>query len=569
LIERSLPLTPKQGNTFPPQKRKIIPIAAFLVIAALLAGYFYYSKASAATENATGFQSQTSMVRPGDLTVSASGTGTIIAQTDASFGFDTSGQVTDVDVKVGDQVEAGQVLAQLDDTLVKMKYDEAQRALQELYSAASIAQIQQEIATAQDTEAAAKEWLAYLISPDVAEAQENLTIAQQKLNEAQAAAKVNPSEAAKQKVTEAQTSLTYAQNELKYFQTVYEETYIPENFTQYLTMTFRGRTVTEVIQVEDEDTGKMVDLITPPTESEIGMARAAYDLAKITIGEAQTYLDVLIGEEIPEGATGANLKTYIETEHALETAEYNLNATQLTAPFSGTVTALDMSVADRVNGETVITVSNLDQPYSLDAYLDAEEWGSVKEGYEVEVSFDILPDQVFKGVVTNVYPTLDTSSANKALVHVTARLDDAIAYDLPAGAAASVDVIGGRTENAVLVPVEALCEIGEGQYTLFVFSIMQSQVQTVGGTQNGSTETQRGDTTTNQNGNFGPGGGGFVGGPPPDGGFPGGNPNFQGQRNQSNSTTGNANSPAAVDPNRIPTPLVQAIIEYLKSKAAS
>ena len=95
-------------------------------------------------------------------------------------------------------------------------------------------------------------------------------------------------------------------------------------------------------------------------------------------------------------------------------------------------------------------------------------WGDIKDGYEVEVSFDILPDQIFKGVVTNIYPTLDTSSANKALVHIAARLDDTIAYNLPAGAAASVDVIGGRADNAVLVPVEALHEIGDGQYTLFV-----------------------------------------------------------------------------------------------------
>jgi len=40
-------------------------------------------------------------------------------------------------------------LAQLDHTLAQMKYTEAQQALQELYSAASIATVEQEIATAQ------------------------------------------------------------------------------------------------------------------------------------------------------------------------------------------------------------------------------------------------------------------------------------------------------------------------------------------------------------------------------------------------------------------------------------
>ena len=105
-----------------------------------------------------------------------------------------------------------------------------------------------------------------------------------------------------------------------------------------------------------------------------------------------------------------------------------------------------------------------------------------------------------------------------------------------------------------------------------MFSIMQSRIQNVGGTQNNGT-TQGSGTSTNRNGGFGPGGGGFAGGPPPDaggGGFPGGgNPNAQGQgqRSQSGSSTQTANQPAAVDPNRIPTPLIQSVIEYLKTKA--
>jgi len=70
--------------------------------------------------------------------------------------------------------------------------------------------------------------------------------------------------------------------------------------------------------------------------------------------------------------------------------------------------------------------------------------------------------------VTNVYPTLDTSSANSTLVYFTAQLDESIPYDLPDGAAASIDVIGGRSENVVLIPVEALYELGDGKYAAFV-----------------------------------------------------------------------------------------------------
>ncbi len=373
-----------------------------------------------------------------------------------------------MDVKVGDQVEAGQILAQLDDTNAKIALTQAQEAMNQLTSPAAIAIATQALATAQTDFATAKSSLEYLISPEVLYWQERVASRGQTLADAQTASQTNSSEAAKKAVTDAETALMYAQNQLKYFQTVYEETYVKKTFTQYQTRRGRGGTRTEVVQVLDEDTGKYVDLIYPPTEGEIGMARAAYDLAKASIAEAQTYLDVLNGAELPEGATGANLVTYLQTRDALETAEYNWKATQLSAPISGTVTALNISVGDTASGSAAITISNIDQPYALDAYLDAKDWGQVKVGYDVEVTFDIVPDQVFKGTVTSIYPTLDTESSNSALVHITARLDAPITYELPSGSAASVDVVGGRAENAVLVPVEALHEIEDGKYTLFV-----------------------------------------------------------------------------------------------------
>lgn len=445
-------------------------ITVILVVAGLITGgYFLYVRVFA-SQTSTNEETplQTAKATKGDLILYANGTGTVMPAAESNFGFNTSGQVSEIYVKVGDVVEAGQVVAQLDDTDAKIELAEAQEAMNALTSASAIATARQTLATAQSDFDTAKEKLEYVISPEVLFWEEKVSAREQLLSDAQIAAQTDTSQDTQKKVTDAETSLKYAQAELKYFQTVYEESYIRKTFTQYRTVTFRGMVITQAVQVEDEETGKMVDLINPPSEGEIGMARAAYDLAKASIGEAQTYLDVLNGKEIPEGATGSNLVTYIETKHALETAEYNLEATKLIAPITGTVTTLDMNIGDLMNAEAVITVSNLEQPYVLDAYLDAEDWGAVKTGYEVEVSFDILPDQIFTGKVTNVYPTLDTESSNSVLIHITAVLNDPIAYELPSGSAASVDVVGGRAENAVLVPVEALHEISGSKYTIFV-----------------------------------------------------------------------------------------------------
>jgi HlyD family secretion protein len=457
-------------------------IGTVILVAVLIGGGFYgYSRITASRTASTANETplQTAKATKGNLVLYADGTGTVMPAEESTFGFNTSGQVSEVDVKVGDRVEAGQILARLDDTNAKIALDKAKEAMNQLTSPAAIATATQALATAQTDFATAKSSLEYLISPEVLYWEEQVTSRGHTLADAQTASQTDSSEAAKKNVTDAETALTYAKNQLKYFQTVYEETYIPKNFTQYNVRTFRGRTIKTVIQVEDEETGKMVDSIIPPSEGEIGMARAAYDLAKASIAEAQTYLDVLNDAEIPEGATGANLVTYLQTKDALEKAEYNWKATQLSAPISGTVTALNIHVGDTASGSAAFTISNIEQPYALDAYLDAKDWGQVRVGYEVEVTFDIIPDQVFKGAVTAVYPTLDTESSNSALVHITARLAAPIAYDLPSGSAASVDVVGGRAENAVLVPVEALHEIEDGKYTLFVMENGKLRLRTV------------------------------------------------------------------------------------------
>jgi HlyD family secretion protein len=109
----------------------------------------------------------------------------------------------------------------------------------------------------------------------------------------------------------------------------------------------------------------------------------------------------------------------------------------------------------------------LNQPYTIDTYFDAEDWSEVQVGYETEVVFDILPDDTFIGKVTMVYPVLDTSSGS-SLVHAIIKLNDTIDADLPSGTSVAVDVIGGKAEDAVLIPVEALHDIGDGKYTVFV-----------------------------------------------------------------------------------------------------
>jgi len=86
----------------------------------------------------------------------------------------------------------------------------------------------------------------------------------------------------------------------------------------------------------------------------------------------------------------------------------------------------------------------------------------------VEVTFDILPERTFTGKVTQVDPGLYTDNGSavvRAMVQLT-NVDESN-FNLPLGTSASVDVIGGRADQAILVPIEALHQAGD-QYTVFV-----------------------------------------------------------------------------------------------------
>lgn len=435
-----------------------ITIIALLSVAG---GYTYYQKALQPTQTTTASNSGTAVAIRGDLTVSASGLGTLVPQTDASFGFNTSGQVTQVMVKVGDQVEAGQVLAQLDDTLAQIKVAEAQQALQELYSPASIATVKQEIATAQDAQVAARDWLSYLLSPEVIDAEENLAAAEQRLAEAQTDAKANPSDEANKVVAEREVAIAYLKDKLSQAQTYYQDTYLPETFGRYENVGTRRFPKIVLATYTDPNTGEEVREISAPSAADITKARNDYAQAKQTISDEQDYLKALNTGVIPEDVTGSRLSDLYNAQKSLKNAQTALDATRLIAPIGGTVTSLDISIGEQAGTASVITISQLNQPYVVDAYLDEANWNNAQVGNKAKVTFDLLPDQIFPGTVTTVYPEL-IGSGNSSLVHIVVQLDQSLSQDLPTGTGASISVVGGEATGVVMVPVNAIHKSGGG-----------------------------------------------------------------------------------------------------------
>jgi RND family efflux transporter MFP subunit len=429
---------------------------------AVAAGSIGFLQANASTaETAATETLQTTVARRSDLVIYASGTGTLIALDEVDLGFGTSGQVDAINVEVGDEVNQGDVLATINETSVKIQYTQARRSYLELTSVSSVAEAEEAEAAAQTDVTSATSTLSYLISPEVYYWETVVESAELELEAAKTAAEAAPGDTELQeKLTKAEQYLDYVEDKLTGNWYYYEHQYLKDNFTVF-----------------DRSSG--TKYIAAPSDAEIAEARAALTKAEATLQEAQYLYAALTGGEVPEDATGSGLSELEQAKLDLESAENDLEGTKLITPIDGTVMSLDMSIGDTVGTSSVATVADLSKPY-LEVFLDESDWANISVGYPVEVIFDILPDNTYTGVVTQVDPGLyseNGTSAVRAIVQLTNI--DPEDFNLPLGTSAAVDVIGGEATDAILIPIEALHDAGNGQYAVFILENGEPRLQLV------------------------------------------------------------------------------------------
>jgi len=426
---------------------------AMVVIILVGGGYAYYARtrqAQAAVEP----QLQTATVRTGSIVVSATGSGTLIAARTIDLGFRTSEQVSEVLVEVGDHVEEGEVLAKVDDTSARIDLVQAELNLQSLTGAQAIADAQAALADAQaELKDATYKW--QVNQPGHRATSETLDYAQAQLDIAQSqfeSAQENYDGQAWRSSDD--PSRVAAASQLGTARTAYYTAL--GNLNWY--------------------TGK-------PTEIEEAQLEAAVAQAEATVASAQAYLHELTGNSTAEDADASPSQALLQLRQAklsVESAETELEATQIVAPIPGTVTSLDLIVGGESGEGSAISLADLSQP-TLNVYLDESDLTMVAVGNEADVVFDAYPDLTLTGQVTEVYPELVTFegvSAVQIIIELDAN-DPALPAQLPVGLSATVDVISARATNALLVSVDALRELSAGQYGVFVLEDGQLKLRTV------------------------------------------------------------------------------------------
>ena len=99
------------------------------------------------------------------------------------------------------------------------------------------------------------------------------------------------------------------------------------------------------------------------------------------------------------------------TVEVARTAYKNLvENTKLLSPISGVVTARNYDSGDMYSGATPIFTVEKIRPVKLKVNVSESLFTKVKKGNKVDVRLDVYGKEVFQGIITLVYPTIDPST---------------------------------------------------------------------------------------------------------------------------------------------------------------
>lgn len=146
---------------------------------------------------------------------------------------------------------------------------------------------------------------------------------------------------------------------------------------------------------------------------------------------------------------------------AIQVAQANLAGATLTAPFDGTIAAINGTVGQLVSGGPAasgtagfISLVNLND-LQVTAQVNEADISKIKIGDGVTFNVNAYPDKTFKGQVIQIQP-IGTAVQNVITYNVTSSIQGAKGAELYPGMTAVVDILAEERNGVVLVPNTAL-----------------------------------------------------------------------------------------------------------------
>lgn len=385
----------------------------------------------------------TAVVERGALLVTVSASGSVEPEAQVALSFDGPGQVTGVLVEVGDAVQAGDPLAQVDSEQLALQVQQAEAALEAAQAQLALLKAgarPEEVAAAEaGLQAAQAQVSGAAATRDQLEA--GPTAAQIASVEAQVASVMAQQKIAQDTHDQTMQCFTVTMPDGKKKE-ICPALGTPEEQARYGLHAADEALAAAQTQLDELLAGADADQIRA-TRSNVWAATAQRDAA-------QAQLDLLQAGASGEQIAAAEAQV-AQAQAALDMAELTLERATLRAPFDGVVAAVNVT-AGQIAGGGMPAITLVDgSRFHVDVDVDEVDVAKLTEGQPVEVTLDALPDAVLSGTVERIAPAAGMASPGVVSYAMTIVLDPTDT-SVRAGMSANATVTVEELTGVLLIP---------------------------------------------------------------------------------------------------------------------
>lgn len=431
-------------------KRTWLWIAAAVVIIAI--GGFLWSRRQRAQQTQSEVLREAEVIQD-NLRITVAASGNVAANQKAELRFDIPGTVEEVNVEIGDRVERGAILAQLDADTLQLALEEAQTRLDQAKTenARQIEEAELSLETAK-----LRLQQAELRVPGLGSASAAVRSARANLARVQQGASAEDVAIAERQLEQARNALWQQQIQRDATCGAVGITTTQDQCDAAQAAVQQAEESVRIAELQLEKAKK------GPTEEDIESAEAQLSQAQSEYGRAadeseaqEVGLDILNADIDRAELTLQRLRDGVDPSLALavERAENELANATLTAPFAGIVSAVNLQAGVQV-ASTLPAVTLVDDTvFFVDVTVDETDIGKVSLGQPVEITVDAYPNVTLAGEIETIAPA-PSNVGGIVAYPVRVRLaeienDDVEIRD---GMTASVVVETSLLEDVLLIP---------------------------------------------------------------------------------------------------------------------
>ncbi len=427
----------------------------------------------------------TESTRTGDVVQITTVSGSLVAMQDVALSAKQGGHLTEMAVRVGDQVAAGQVLARVGaqdlESQVRTAEASVQSAMARLEQARAAYNQQKVNAEAAITSArAALNQQVATSDAAVRSAQSMLTASRSSLSALQEGARPEERQQTQAALATAQANFNKAQSDLNRYVKLHNagavsdaELDLYQNTREVALANLNSARAALKLQQEGsrhQDVEQSKERVRQAEES-LRQAQAARAVDEVKRADLQNALANQAQNQIKLADIHAAQAAVQQAQYALDIAKQGVLDAIVRSPINGVVTARSAEPGQVVSsGSTLLHVIGLEDVYFEPTVSDTA-MAELRVGQAVQTRVDAFPGRTFQGRITRIYPQ---GSANSRTVSVRITVEQARGLLRP-NMFAQGDITTAIHHNAVMVPnralVQAASKATNGAAQLLVFTV--------------------------------------------------------------------------------------------------